>query len=298
MAGYNEFKGCLYNDTDYKSARQADEKAFNDEIVEADAPATDLTLQPESVSVAEGAETSVTATTKASAVTAESKAKGTATVTVEGKTIKITGVKAGDTTVSVSADTDGTKPTTKTIAVKVTAAKPATPVLTSSNKTVQAGKQLQLTVQAVEGVTFEASVPQGKGSTSVSANTITYTAHSPSATENVDVTIKAKKGDQYSDALTVSVSVQVPVTTTLELNPAEKQTIEKGQTEDITVTTNAKDFQVESNNANATVKKGTGKFTVSAVTKGTSEITVKATAEGGAEKVVKLSVEVTDAAAK
>ncbi|RTJ79597.1 Ig-like domain-containing protein [Campylobacter jejuni] len=297
MAGYNEFKGCLYNDTDYKEARKADEKAFNDEIVEADAPDTDLTLQSDSVTVAEGAQATVTATTKASEVTAESKNKGTATVSVEGgKTIKISGVKAGNTKVTVTADTDGTKPTTKEIAVKVTPAKPATPVLTSSNKVVQAGQQLQLTVQAVDGVTFEASVPQDKGSTSVSNNTITYTAHSPSATENVDVTIKAKKGDQYSDPLTVSVSVQVPVVTTLELNPADKQTIEKGQTKDITVTTNASDFTVESNNTNATVEKGSGKFTITAATKGTSEITVKATANGGSEKAVKLSVEVTEPA--
>ena len=207
-------------------------------------------------------------------------------------------MKPDGTTATVTADTNGTKPTTKEIAVKVTAAKPATPVLTSSNKTVQAGQQLQLTVQAVNGVTFEASVPQGKGSTSVSNNTITYTAHSPSATESVDVTIKAKKGDQYSDPLTVSVSVQVPVTTTLELSPAEKQTIEKGQTKDITVTTNASDFTVESNNTNATVKKGAGKFTITAATKGTSLITVKATAEGGAEKSVTLEVEVTEPAGK
>ncbi|QOI69291.1 hypothetical protein F379_005 [Campylobacter phage F379] len=84
------------------------------------------------------------------------------------------------------------------------------------------------------------------------------------------------------------------VETTLSLNPADKQTIEKGQTKDINVTTNASDFTVESNNANATVKKGSGKFTITAATKGTSEITVKATAKGGSEKVVKLSVEVTE----
>lgn len=87
------------------------------------------------------------------------------------------------------------------------------------------------------------------------------------------------------------------VETTLSLNPATKQTIEKGQTKDITVTTNASDFAVESNNTNTTVKKGSGKFTITAATKGTSEITVKATAQGGSEKVVKLSVEVTEAAA-
>lgn len=87
------------------------------------------------------------------------------------------------------------------------------------------------------------------------------------------------------------------VETTLSLNPSAKQTIEKGQTKDITVTTNASDFAVESNNTNTTVKKGSGKFTITAATKGTSEITVKATAQGGSEKVVKLSVEVTEAAA-
>ncbi|HHI9584674.1 TPA: hypothetical protein ACQCWR_001589 [Campylobacter jejuni] len=84
------------------------------------------------------------------------------------------------------------------------------------------------------------------------------------------------------------------VETTLSLNPADKQTIEKGQTKDITVTTNASDFTVESNNTNATVQKNSGKFTITAATKGTSEITVKATAKGGSEKVVKLSVEVTE----
>lgn len=87
------------------------------------------------------------------------------------------------------------------------------------------------------------------------------------------------------------------VETTLSLNPSAKQTIAKGQTKDITVTTNASDFTVEPNNTNATVKKGSGKFTITAATKGTSEITVKATAQGGSEKVVKLSVEVTEAAA-
>lgn len=298
MAGYNEFKGCLYNDTDYKSARQADEKEFNDEIVEADAPLTDLTLDPDTVSVVEGNSSNVTATTKASSITAESKDTAVATVSVTKKTIKVTGVKEGSTTITVGADDDGTKPVTKEIAVNVTASKPEVPVLTSSNKKVNAGETLQLTVQQVEGVTFEASVQQDKGSVSVSDNNITYTAHSPSATENVDITIKAKKGSLYSDPLTVQVSVEVPVVTTLTLEPSSKQTIEKNQTKEVTVTTNATDFSVESNNSNATVEKQSGKFVITAVTKGTSTITVKATAQGGSEKNVTLDVEVTDASAR
>lgn len=73
------------------------------------------------------------------------------------------------------------------------------------------------------------------------------------------------------------------VTTTLTLS-AESGTVTIGTPVDVTVTTNAKDFSVESSdNSKATVAKNSGKFTITGVAAGSANITVKAKAEGGKE---------------
>lgn len=175
------------------------------------------------------------------------------------------------------------------------AEKPAKPVLTSSNTKIAPLGQLTLTVSAVEGVAFEASVPPSKGSVLVENNNIKYTAHNPGSSESVNVTIRAKKGNIFADEdLVVSVNV---VVTTLSITP-EVLNVNTGAKNTATVTTNASNFTVNSTNAEkvGAVKKGTNKVEVTGKAAGENiPVEIRATAEGGAEKTITLNVNVINA---
>lgn len=87
------------------------------------------------------------------------------------------------------------------------------------------------------------------------------------------------------------------VTTTLELNPNTSVDVTIGTPVEVTVTTNATDFTVESSvTENATVSKGEGKFTIEGLKAGESIITVSATADGGEEKTATITVTVSEPA--
>ena len=85
------------------------------------------------------------------------------------------------------------------------------------------------------------------------------------------------------------------VTTTLELNPNTSVDVTIGTPVEVTVTTNATDFTVESSvTENATVSKGEGKFTIEGLKAGESVITVSATADGGEEETATITVTVSE----
>ena len=153
---------------------------------------------------------------------------------------------------------------------------PATPVLAdgqaSGNKVVPGGSKV-FNLTPVNQVTFEAELaPEstGKGSVKVNGTTVTYTAHTPDATESVIIKVKAKNSSNEYSAATLDLTVDV-VGTTLEVEP---------QTSDITVG----DQEVEVT--------ATTNVILHPVAEGTATITVKATADGGAEKTVSWSVNV------
>lgn len=174
--------------------------------------------------------------------------------------------------------------------------KPAKPVLTSSNTKIAPLGQLTLTVSAVEGVAFEASVPPSKGSVLVENNNIKYTAHNPDSSESVDVTIRAKKGNIFADEdLVVSVDV---VVTTLSITP-EVLNVNTGAKNTATVTTNAANFTVNSTNAEKVdaVKKGANEVEVTGkVASENIPVEIRATAEGKnpKEAVITLTVQSRD----
>lgn len=108
-----------------------------------------------------------------------------------------------------------------------------------------------------------------------------------------------KKGSILGDKVNVTVNIAAkdsvqPDPTTLTINP-ENGDVKVGKTLDVTVTTNATDFTVESKNVDkATVVKGQGKFTVTGVAKGEAVIEVKATAAGASEVVKQFRANVTE----
>lgn len=85
------------------------------------------------------------------------------------------------------------------------------------------------------------------------------------------------------------------VVTTLELSPNTSVNVTIGTPVEVTVTTNATDFTVESSvMENATVSKGEGKFTIEGLKDGESIITVKATADGGSEETATITANVSE----
>lgn len=85
------------------------------------------------------------------------------------------------------------------------------------------------------------------------------------------------------------------VVTTLELSPNTSVNVTIGTPVEVTVTTNATDFTVESSvMENATVSKGEGKFTIEGLKAGESIITVKATADGGSEETATITANVSE----
>lgn len=188
---------------------------------------TTIELNPSSdVSVTVGQTKNITVTTNASDFNVVSEDDQKLTVEKGSGKFTIRGVAEGNTNVKVDATVqDGEKkevtlPVTITAAVVVPTEKPDTPVLTSSTKEVKSGKSLVLTVQEVDDVTFEASVQEGKGSTSVTGNNITFRAPTLASEETVQVTIKSKKGNQYCDTpLVVDVRVIVEPSLSFTVNP-------------------------------------------------------------------------------
>ncbi|EPU3828951.1 hypothetical protein ACVWU4_000932 [Campylobacter coli] len=173
------------------------------------------------------------------------------------------------------------------------AEKPANPVITSSNHKCPPAGTVNITVQEVEGVTFTASVKESdKGSVQVNGTTITYTAHSPAATDTANVVVKATKDGQESEAVEVPVEVVVSYIT---LNP-NTITVEKGKQATATITTNV--ASISRHSADQSKVTSTGDKTQITVTgvevsEGAVNVTLTGTADGGSEVSVQLPVTVT-----
>lgn len=114
----------------------------------------------------------------------------------------------------------------------------------------------------------------------------------------VTFTPKFKTGDNKGAPVEVFVKVTAAATATTELTlSAESGNVVIGTPVDVTVTTNASDFTVESKDqAKATVAKGSGKFTITGVKAGEVQIEVKATKEGASEAVKTYTATVQEAA--
>lgn len=173
------------------------------------------------------------------------------------------------------------------------AEKPANPVITSSNHKCPPAGTVNITVQEVAGVTFTASVKESdKGSVQVNGTTITYTAHSPAATETANVVIKATKDSQESEAVEVPVEVVVSYIT---LNP-DTITVEKGKQATATITTNVASISRQSADQSKVTSEGDNtQITVTGVevSEGAVNVTLTGTADGGSEVSVQLPVTVT-----
>lgn len=190
---------------------------------------------------------------------------------------------------------------TRSAAASAASAAPATPVLSGGSATgnkVAPGGRIDFTLTTVDGVTYTAELDpttSGKGQVSVEGTNVSYTAHTPEATETVKINVKANKDGQVSEALQLNVDV---VVTTLATEPATEGTVEVGKSIVVTVTTNASDFNVVSGTEeHATVNKGSGNFTINGVAEGQSVISIDATAEGGAKKTIQFTVTVSAAQA-
>lgn len=175
---------------------------------------------------------------------------------------------------------------------------PAAPVLSdgqaSGNKVVPGGSKV-FNLTPVEQVTFEAELaPEstGKGSVEVYGTRVTYTAHSPDATESVVIKVKAKNSSNEYSADTLDLTVDV-VVTTLEVSPQTSDITVGSDDVEVTATTNAASITAESDHQEfLTVQVQDKKIILHPVSEGTATVTVKATADGGAEKTVSWSVNV------
>ena len=175
---------------------------------------------------------------------------------------------------------------------------PATPVLAdgqaSGNKVVPGGSKV-FNLTPVDQVTFEAELdPEstGKGRVEVYGTTVTYTAHTPDATESVVIKVKAKNSSNEYSAATLDLTVDV-VVTTLEVAPQTSAITVGSEDVEVTATTNAASITAESDHQEfLTVQVQDKKVILHPVAEGTATVTVKATADGGAEKTVSWSVNV------
>lgn len=198
-------------------------------------------------------------------------------------------------TLSAGADAEVTDPVGPDVSVGTP---PEAPVLAdgqaSGNKVVPGGtKEFNLT--PVEHVTFEAELaPEstGKGSVQVSGTTVTYTAHTPDATESVVIKVKAKnESDVYSES-TLDLNVDV-VVTTLQVAPQPSNIALGGSDVEVVATTNADTISAESDHQEfLTVEVQDKKVILHPVAEGSANVTVRATAEGGAEKTVSWAITV------
>lgn len=263
---------------------------------------TTIELNPNSnVSVTVGQTKDIIVTTNASDFNVVSEDEQKLTVEKGSGKFTIRGVAEGSANVKVDATVqDGEKkeirlPVTVTAAVVVPAEKPATPVLTSSTKEVRSGESLVLTVQEVEGVDFEASVPVGKGSVNVSANNITFRAPTLASEETVQVTIKSKKGNQYCDTplvVDVRVAVEPSLSFTVTPNPIS---VKENETIEITVEGELDTVSAESSNTiNLAVKNVTGKvIQVEGLVAGNANLVVTGRKSGFKDTEVTVSVTIT-----
>lgn len=179
--------------------------------------------------------------------------------------IKITGLVISDEVlvIPVTASKDGKKDTTKTISVKILEdtileIKPTNP------QSIRIGEKVNITaITNADTITAESS-ETSKATVEVSGKNVAITGV---ANGTSTITIKAKNGEAPEKSVTATANVIFAQNVEFELSSVNGD-IQKGQTKEVNITglTSGADFNVTSRNTNiATVQKGSGKFTITAL---------------------------------
>lgn len=236
-----------------------------------DVPTANLTLQvtPETVSV--GVNGTATVTANKDITIKENSNGNVAEVSVDGKTLTITGKETGETTITV---TDGTME--KQISVTVSAE--PTLNLSIESTSIQVGGIATLTPSMSDGSDCSGatySITAGNDVVSISGNTVT-------GLKAGTATIVAKLGNKTSNEVTITVT-EPP----LNLNP-ESVTVSVGDT--ATIQANRTVTILQDPDANIATASVSGKnITVTGVAAGSTSFKVKDS--DGHEKTVSVTVE-------
>lgn len=258
---------------------------------------TTLTLEPSGseIEVTIGTPVDVTVTTNATDFSVESGTTDNATVAKGQGKFTITGVKAGDSVITVKATAADASEKSVQITAKVKEApvKPAAPVETNAGaKEVNEGQELTIAFNNVEGGTLAATVEggDGNGTVQIEGFNVKYTAPTVDADKDVVIRVTVSKDSLTSDPTDVSVKVKnVPEKTRLLVNPNSLQFTEGQQSTAVTVDTDADDYSVSIDPSDvATYDKGSKTFT--GKKQGTATATFTATASNKTEATAQVSL--------
>ena len=258
-------------------------------------PETELSMNPENIDdVKVDEEANVTATTNADTVSAESTNPEIATVTVEGKIIKVLGKGQGQTTVTVKATALNSKEKILTFNVNVSEKEKIVTSIDTVNKTptVKIGKFVEIDIETNASEIFANAEFEEKIGVEVIGKKVKITGKQEG---NSKVFVRATAEGAEEVTLEINVTIENLPATELTLNP-ETLSIKKGEKGTTSVTTNADSFSAESKDTGkVTVEIRDQNIEVTGVEIGENvEVEVKATATDSLETVKRLLVTVTE----
>ena len=261
----------------------------------AELPETELSLEPLNIDdVKIDEEANVTATTNAETVSAESANPETASVTVEGKIIKVLGKGKGQTTVTVKATAADSKEKISTFNVNVSEKEKIVTSIDTVNKTptVKIGKFVEIDIETNASEIFANAEFEEKIGVEVIGKKVKITGKQEG---NSKVFVRATAEGAEEVTLEINVTIENLPATELTLNP-ETLSIKKGEKGSTSVTTNADSFAAESKDTGkVTVEIRDQNIEVTGVEIGENvEVEVKSTATDSLETVKKLLVTVTE----
>ncbi len=244
-----------------------------------------LTLDATTATVTTGYSTTIGATNTLTSATTSDSSTATAEIT-DGK-VKITGLKVGTATITVS---DGTS--TKTISVTVSDA--PTLQITPSTSTITAGNSATFTASLTDGTTISSLTITGDTSVAtyyVNGTTITLTGVAE-GTATFTATATDASGNTYTQ--TFGVTVTLPETFSVD-STCE---VTEGKTTTLTISPNYGSFTVASSDTSiATATVSDGVITVTGVGTGTVTLTVTRTSASGDTVTQTVAVTVSEATA-
>ena len=261
----------------------------------AELPETELSLEPLNIDdVKIDEEANVTATTNAETVSAESANPEIATVTVEGKIIKVLGKSKGQTTVNVKATAANSKEKILTFNVNVSEKEKIVTSIDTVNKTptVKIGKFVEIDIETNASEIFANAEFEEKIGVEVIGKKVKITGKQEG---NSKVFVRATAEGAEEVTLEINVTIENLPATELTLNP-ETLSIKKGEKGSTSVTTNADSFAAESKDTGkVTVEIRDQNIEVTGVEIGENvEVEVKSTATDSLETVKRLLVTVTE----
>ena len=230
-------------------------------------------------------------------MTAESSDEDVATVSVEGKTLTVTGVSRGEATITVTAedDSEASNDTSAEVQFKATVPNSQPVVASISDVTVRRAPPgtATVTVEVTDGdagdtheVTAESS-DEGVATVSVSGKNVTLTAVSRGS---ATITVGARDDSQAPNATAVAVEFGALVPNSQPVvGPISDVTVSRGSTVTITVSVTDGDSgdthevtATSSDTSVATVSVSGQTLTVSGVAVGSATVSVTATDNSGA----------------